>query len=378
MLGFSRLIRLAACGILLTFAVGPASAQPVTSGNLIIYRVGAGGAASLAATATSIFLDEYTPAGTFVNTYNVPSAGALAMTASGIAATEGMISISQNGNFLVFTGYRKDAGLSNPSLDIPSTTNRVIGTFDINGVINTSVAVTNAGQTIRSATSVDGISSFYIGGGAGLGYVGAPGGASASTTIDSLVTRQVNLYGNTLFASNGSNTTAQKLQNYGVLPTGPASPTAVATLTNSDNIHGFFACDLNPGVPGIDTIYALSTTENLLRKYSFNSITWSAAGSISANGALNLTGAVSGSNVRLYVTSSSSLYPYTDFSGFGGQLSGALDAAIATAAANTAFRGIGTLVTPVPEPTSILLICGIGGAAGVAIRRRWATRKTIV
>ena len=228
MLGFSRLIRLAACGILLTFAVGPASAQPVTSGNLIIYRVGAGGAASLAATATSIFLDEYTPAGTFVNTYNGPSAGALAMTASGIAATEGMISISQNGNFLVFTGYRKDAGLSNPSLDTPSTTNRVIGTFNINGVINTSVAVTNAGQTIRSATSVDGISSFYIGGGAGLGYVGAPGGASASTTIDSLVTRQVNLYGNTLFASNGSNTTALKLQNYGVLPTGPASPTTVA------------------------------------------------------------------------------------------------------------------------------------------------------
>jgi hypothetical protein len=345
---------------------GTAAAQPILPGDLVIFRAGDGSAA-LSANATPAFLDEYSPTGTLVRTITVPSTGASALTVTGNATTEGIISVSQNGGLLVFAGYRKDAGGTPPGSDLPSATNRVIGTLTPAGVLNTSIAITDGtAVAFRSATTVNG-SSYYTSTAAQIGFVGSPGPASTTATIDARNSRQVNLAGNVVYASNGSTTITDKVQSYGTLPTGTTMPSPVVTLALADAVNGFFLADLNPLVAGIDTVYALSTVENLLRKYTFNGTSWAANGSIPAAGSNDLTGVVIGTNVQLFVTSPSSVFAYTDTSGIGGSLTGTLGNAIISAPTNTAFRGI-AVIAPVPEPSTLVLV----GAAALAFcwRRR--------
>src|SRR6478672_11294975 len=77
-----------------------ATAAFITPGNLVIYRVG-DGSATLAGTATAVFLDEYTTAGTLVQSIPVSSTGASALTATGNSTTEGIISPSLDGTALL-------------------------------------------------------------------------------------------------------------------------------------------------------------------------------------------------------------------------------------------------------------------------------------
>jgi hypothetical protein len=112
----------------------------------------------------------------------------------------------------------------------------------------------------------------------------------------------------------------------------------------------------------------LSTVENLLRKFTFDGTIWSASGTASASGAQNLTGISNAGAVQLYLAAPSSLLTFLDASGYNGALSGT-SAVIATAATNTAFRGVGIIT--IPEPSCALLL----GSAMLAVlgRRR---RKT--
>jgi hypothetical protein len=343
-------------GAVLALAPGVLRGQvsaPFTPGNLVIFRVG-DGVAALSNAATAIFLDEYTPAGVLVRTIAVPSAGGSATTATGNATTEGIVTRSQNGARLVFGGYRKDAGGTIPSSDAPAVTNRVIGTIDLAGTLDTSVGLTDPTASLRSATSVDGISSFYIGTSTSVRYVGTPGAAATSVQIDSRNSRQVVLTGNTLFVSNGSTSITAKVQHYGTLPVGATTATPVVTLEGPDAVNGIWFADLTPAVAGDDTLYLLSTVKNLLHKYTFDSENWTASGSIPAGGAQNLTGIVNGTDVKLFLTSGSSLYAFTDTSEYNGTLSGSLGTAIATAPTNTAFRGIGMFnAAPPAAPTFV-------------------------
>ena len=352
------------CTIMAVVGVAVTSAEAaITPGNLVVYRVGDGSAA-LGTTATKVFLDEYTPTGTLVQSIPISSSGASAMTAVGNSTTEGVISRSQDGTNLVFTGYRKDAGLPQPSSDNAATTNRVIGTVDLTGAPSTSIAI-NSGPSsnIRSATTVAG-ASYYVSAAATnfVSYVAAPGPACSSTAIDARNSRQVNLFDNELIVSNGSTSITGKIQSYGILPTGVTAATPVISLLTTDAVHGFSVLDLNPAVPGKDTIYGLSTVEAKLYKWIYDGTSWTAAGTI-ATTAANICTAVDGSNVNLYLTTGSTLLGITDASGATGTLTGTLTT-LATAGTNTGFRGIGTLI---PEPATLALVV-IGG--GLVLRRR--------
>jgi hypothetical protein len=343
----------------LTVATGFSAA--ITDGNLLIYRVGTG-AAALTSAATAVFLDEYTTTGTFVQSIALPTTGSSALTAVGTSTTEGIISRSQDGNMWIFTGYRADTGVASPTA---TGVNKVIGTITVSGVASTSVAITDVGaNAIRSATSVDG-SSFYIATANAVRYVGTPSGASTSVSIDARNSRQVNLYGNTLYAANGAAITS-KLQSYGTLPTTATTPTTVVSLATGDAINGFALFDLDSGVAGVDTLYALSTVEGLLRKYTYDGSTWAASGSVSS-GAANLAGYVDGTDVKLFLTSATTLFSLTDSSGYNANITGSLTS-LASAGVNTAFRGIG--ITPVPEPTALSL--GLVAAGLMIFRRRRA------
>jgi hypothetical protein len=364
----NRTFRLATVAFLVTFALVPLTshAAPITSGDLVIYRVG-DGTAALGTAATAVFLDEYSPLGTLVQSIPLPTSGVTALTATGNSTTEGVISVSQNGTpqaTLVFTGYRADVGTATPSSATPATVNRVIGTIGLGGLANTTVALTDPTGAIRSAASTDGSSLFYIGTAAAVRYVGTPGPAATSVSIDARNSRQVLMSGNKLFASNGSTSITGKVQDYGNLPTTTTAANPDVVLATADAVNGFALFDLDAGVAGDDTLYALSTVEGLLRKYSLVGGVWTANGSI-ATGAQDLTGYAAGSSVNLFLTSGTTLSSEIDNSGYNTSITGTITT-LATASANEGFRGIAVLI---PEPSSFCLAI-VGTASLLAIRRR--------
>jgi hypothetical protein len=305
-----------------------------------------------------------------VQSIALPSSGAGQLTAVGNATTEGIISRSQDGSRLIFTGYSKAAGGTSPASDTYTITPRLIGTLSALGATDTSTTVTSdnsitTANTIRSATSVDG-TAYWVSTSSRVSYFGLGTGSSGTTVqIDLRNSRQVNLSGNVVFASNGSTTVANKVQSYGTLPTGATSPTAVVPLALTDAVNGFALFDLSSSVAGDDTLYALSTVENLLRKYTFDGTSWTSSGSISAGGAVDLTGVAVGGAVTLYLTSGTTLSTEADLSGYNAAITGAVTS-LTTAGANTAFRGIGMFA--VPEPGTAML--GLLGLVVLAVGRR--------
>ena len=169
-----------------------------TPGNLVVYRVG-DGVAALGSNATAVFLDEYTPAGVFVQSIPMPTAVAganLRLTASGTATTEGFLSRSQDGAYLVVPGYDADIGTA---VTGSTTVPRVMGRVDNSGTINTSSSYIDAATpgNIRSVASVDGTRFWASGSTQGVRTV-ALGGSGAATIVSSTATnlRQIGIFGN--------------------------------------------------------------------------------------------------------------------------------------------------------------------------------------
>jgi hypothetical protein len=345
-------------------------AAAITAGNLVAVRVSTGTTGATSA----ISLDEYTPSGTFVQSISVAGTGTSALTVIGTSTTEGTISPSQDGNSLIFAGYRKDAG-STSNINVAATA-RVVGTVGLTGIVDTSFEQTNSlfgTGNIRSATTVSG-TNYYLGTSNGVYY------ASGSTpvAIDTRNSRQVFLASyagsaNGLLASNGSTTISQKVQSYGNAPTGSTTPTTVVAYSGTgDAVHGIYFLDLSSTVAGADTAYVLNTVNSRLEKYTYNGTAWSASGTTTSS-ATNLTAATDGTNVSLWLSTGSALQRLNDTSGYGGTLAGT-PASIVTAGTGTAFRGLGILggtFVPIPEPTSIAVVAGV---ALLGLRRRAAGR----
>src|SRR5262245_1361667 len=99
----STLGPLLACLIVVT-----STAQvPLTFGNLVVVRVGTGSGA-LTSASTATFLDEYTPGGVLVQSIAMPTVATglhQPCTNSGTATSEGFLSISTNGVYLLLGGY---------------------------------------------------------------------------------------------------------------------------------------------------------------------------------------------------------------------------------------------------------------------------------
>src|SRR5438876_7164372 len=78
-----------------------------TPGDLVIYRVGTG-SAGLSNAATAAFLDEYSPAGTLVQSIALPTSGSGAnrmLTSSGTSTAEGYLNTSVDQSYLLVPGY---------------------------------------------------------------------------------------------------------------------------------------------------------------------------------------------------------------------------------------------------------------------------------
>ena len=118
-----------------------------TPGDLVIYQTGnaaQNGTTPITSAATQVFLDEYTPGGTFVQAVALPAATSGAnnpLTASGQATSEGLISLSPNESSVVLTGYGALPGLAGIAGTASTTTPVAItGATNVSPIVITSAS----------------------------------------------------------------------------------------------------------------------------------------------------------------------------------------------------------------------------------------------
>ena len=264
-----------------------------TPGNLVIYRVGTG-TATLSSAATDVFLDEYAPNGTLVQSVAMPTADSDSnrpLTASGTATSEGMITRSTDGKFIVATGYAAVPGTTGVTSSAAATTNRVIGRIAADGTIDTSTTLTSfSGGNIRSAASTDGSSFWATGSNTGVVYQ-AFAGSGNGTIVSSSATvnlRGVGIFDDQLYASASSGTNTRVFAVGTGLPTTSGQAFGPLTgLPTTGSPYQFFFADID-GSAGVDTLYVADDSANVIQKYALVSGSWTANGTVAASGVRGL------------------------------------------------------------------------------------------
>src|ERR1043165_128303 len=293
----------------LLFAAANVRAASFTDGNVVVYRVG-DAVNALANAASPVFLDEDTPKGVLVQSIALPTVGSgvnRALIASGTAQSEGLISRSFDGRYILLTGY--DAPLSGTvplSTASAATVRRVIGRVDALGNVDTSTALTDASDAdnVRSATSTNGMDLWVTGASGGVRY--APLGATTSTQLSVTLTnlRQLQIDNGQLFASTQAGTDIR----VGTIGTGlpTSSGQSIQNLPgigNGDQPNGFIFADLSGAVPGLDTLYVADESDGgKIQKFSLVAGTWVKNGSVKALAVRSVAALVIGSTATLFAT----------------------------------------------------------------------------
>lgn len=347
-----------------------AQAAPLTAGNILILRVGdgSGSPANSASTTSAGFLDEYTPAGSLVQSIALPTAGGGQATVGG-ATLDGILKRTPDGSRVYFPAYRTAAGNSAGASAVP----RVLCYVDGTGTVNTDTAATDSPLgAVRGVISLGGtgpIYCAYAGTGAGVRLMAAHGSATTTTQIENLSGRDLEIVSSfqgsgpsLLISSTASG--VQGVRSYGTsLPAGGTASTAVIGGGNEASGMAYF--DLSAGVAGTDTAYVMYSSTSVtseLRKYCYESGSWVARGAVSMGAPVSgwfLAGSASGSTTTLYIVrpgfggSASPVYKITDASGYAVNLSGSLPAPLlAGAPTNCDFRGVAMVPVP-PGPPEI-------------------------
>ncbi len=326
-----------------------------TPGNLVVYRVGSG-TGSLVNTGSPVFLDEYTTSGTLVQSVALPTAassGNFPLIASGTAGSEGLISLSGDCRYVLATGYGTTTGGSSLAATTSASVPRVVARVDNAKIVNTTTALTDwaSANNPRSVASTDG-SNFWIGGAAG-GVRFTTLGSTTSTQVNagSLVNiRQVNIMNGQLYITSATSTgtlftvasVGSGTQTSSQSTTQTVTPLSGLPNTSSNGAYAFYLATLPAG----QVLYIADNASNKLYKYSLVSGTWTANGTVALTGIVGLTGTVSGSTVNLYstiggtnATGGGTIYSLSDATGYNTTITASF-ASKATAATNTAFRGI--------------------------------------
>ena len=165
-----------------------------TAGDIVVEQINAAdNSVTPTGSASPVFISEYATTGSqsqAVQTVPIWSSTASGstnpLTLSGTAGSEGGLSLSTNGAYLVVAGYDAAAGGKTQN-------NSTVGLVNSNGVVNTSTTTTLlSGNNTRSAASVNG-TSVYVGGNNGVVYE-ATGTSLGGTLVDtSPNTREVEI-----------------------------------------------------------------------------------------------------------------------------------------------------------------------------------------
>ncbi|MEJ7734889.1 MAG: hypothetical protein WKG00_37585, partial [Polyangiaceae bacterium] len=272
---------------------GACTAADVCAPKFTVVRVG-DGSAPLGNSSAAVFLEERALDGTLVvkitpNPLPLPTAASGAnqpFTLSGTATSEGSLSRSGNGNYLVMAGYAAAPGVPAVVSMDSATVNRVIARIDAAGNIDTSTRLDTAfsGNSVRGATTHDGTVLWASGtGAAGNGGVWAvPFGTTGGTQLFNMPNnmRVVHVFAGQLYASSGSGMNTNVMTVGTGLPTTPGQTvTPLPGLpTTSASPYSFAFFDMNSLVAGVDTLYLADDSSVAngggIQKWTFDGITW--------------------------------------------------------------------------------------------------------
>jgi hypothetical protein len=359
------------------FALGTTlvSAAPFRPGNIVVARVGEGTTA-LSAAAAEVFLDEYTPSGTLVQSVALPTSvtgNNRILTAAGNGTAELALTRSADGQYLVLTGYGAAPGTSAVATSAATDVARVIGLVGADGSVNTSTFAGDGfdGGSIRAAATVDGTSFYSVGTNSGVRYQAL--GSFASTQLNATPTdiRSINVVGGTIYVSSNRSPFVGLSQVGTGLPT--AEGQAVTALPGFPGTapgaspYGFYLADLDATVPGVDVAYVADDRATAgIQKWSLVNNVWVLNGTIAGVGLRGLQGSTTGTSVSLVASSASSVYALADNAGYNAAPSRTtLPAALATASSNTAFRGV--VLAPVAAVPAIASFAPASGPVGATI-----------
>jgi hypothetical protein len=296
----------------LTAAFAASATAQITPGNLVVVRVGAG-AAPLSNASQAVFLDEYTPTGTLVQTLPMPTAASGAnrpLTNSGTATSEGFLQLSADGRYLVSAGYGTPPGTASVASSATAVVNRVVARTALDGTIDTSTAITDAlsGNNIRSATSDDGSRFWVAGANDGIRFIAL--GASTSVGLNTTAptnNRVVGIANGQLYA------TAATGAFRGVSAVGTGLPTTagqtITLLPGFPTVAGPSSYDFFFASPS--TLYVADdrTIGGGIEKWTESGGTWTLQYTLAPGtgvGCRGLTGAVAGGIASLWATTTSS------------------------------------------------------------------------
>lgn len=361
------------------FSAAPllASAAPFKPGNMVVARVG-DGSAKLTTAATAVFLDEYTPGGTLVQSIALPtsvSGNNRILTATGNATAELGLTRSTDGHYLVLTGYGAAPGTPAVASSSSNDVARVIGLIGADGSLDTSTSAGDAfsGSSIQAAATADGSSFYSVGGNAGVQYQGLGTYAPTQVAIQPDGIGSINVAGGNVYVS------ASFGPYVGLNQVGTGLPTAAGqAVTNLPGFpgtvagaspYGFYLADLSPSVPGLDVAYVADDriSGGGIQKWSLVAGSWVLNGTIrSSAGLRGLSGSTTGAVVSLVAASSAALYTVADNAGYNAAPSvAAMPAALATAGTNAAFRG--SAFAPVAAAPTIASFTPTTGSPGTTV-----------
>ncbi|GAA6121114.1 hypothetical protein Acidovoranil_32190 [Acidovorax sp. FG27] len=317
-----------------------AGAAAFMGGNIVAYRVDASGTGAL-----PVYLDEYRPDGTLVQSLPLPSGGSTPLTASS-TTSEGLLGRSADGRCLVAPGYAAVAGGSDPKGAAASAVARAVAFVAAGGAVD---ATTTLGSTafgtdaIRGAATADCTAAWLSGNGnsAGRGLWYAAKGAGTASRLNATNAQGITIAAGQLYTAFAGGATINRVGSG--LPTSGTPALAALPGVTAFNYRGIAFLDLDAGVPGVDTLYAAANNDGTgtLRKFTFDGSTWTARGSVPLANAHGLAALdTGGGTVMLLATAADgSLYRLFDTSGHGGTLAGAPQL-LASAAAGQRFMGL--------------------------------------
>jgi hypothetical protein len=365
-----------------------AVAAPITPGNLLVYRVDGSGEA-LGDDAAIVHIDEYAISGSplsasLVQTITFPFTGpGPLLTGHGTGISEGKLTISPNGRWVAVAGY--DAPENTANVHTTPGIGRTIGRIDTTDGsidVSTSGPLVTGYNSARSAVFDDTGTNIWTalhgsGGNFGLTYLTLGQTTAGTQLLDSpRNVRGVRIFGGQLyqFADHPANLGVFQVGT-GLPTTGPQPLTGLPGISGSggifSGIYGMFMADLNPNVPGYDTLWMARETIGVT-KFSLVDGIWTP---INTNypgfNVYHLDGLVNpDQSVTLAIVAGGSannrVMLLTDSSGYNQPLSGSF-ADLVFAGANNRFGG---LVFVIPEPNAAALTA-LGACLVIVLRRRF-------
>ncbi len=322
-------------------------APVLTPGHVVLLQVGDG--TGLGSNGAPITLRDYSTTGVAGSSVVVPSSGTGTLVVSGSSTTEGGMSLNADGTKLVFGGYV----LAQPSATVvggslASSIPRAIATVDAGGIYTREVTSSTAFDVgnIRGAAA-NGLNFWATGSNQGVNYLGTSNPSTVAAGKVNL--RAAAVFNGQLYISSAS--ASGSPANTGIFTVGTGMPVtsgqALTTVVNtaSTNTNGFYF------KPSLDVLYVAIGNGGVQKWVKTGA--WALAYTMTfSDGALNLVADFAGANPVLYVVSNtgSKLLKITDPGAGSGNVP-VTPVLLATAATNTAWRGISFAPTACPLST---------------------------